>query len=80
MENQKKIPFWLSIKGKIMLMVAAVVAIAVAVNFMMIIPRVKSQMYSLMENYMYDLLISYGDNLDSRINRNGNGALTEKIP
>lgn len=78
MENQKKIPFWLSIKGKIMLMVAAVVAIAVAVNFMMIIPRVKSQMYSLMENYMYDLLISYGDNLDSRINRNGNGALTEK--
>ena len=63
--RQQKISFWHSMKTQFIAVVILVAAVIVILYTLMIMPGVKSNIRSIYSNYLLDLSISYGREVES---------------
>lgn len=60
-KEQKRIPFFKSIKGKVTMLLNVFILAAVAVVILLILPNVKDSMRQQTQNYLYDITVSSGE-------------------
>lgn len=65
--RQQKISFWHSMKTQFIAVVLLVAAVIVTLYTVMIMPGVKSNIRSIYSNYLLDLSISYGKEMDNAL-------------
>ena len=68
--RQQKISFWHSMKTQFIAVVILVAAVIVILYTLMIMPGVKSNIRSIYSNYLLDLSISYGREIESAMQVN----------
>ena len=68
--RQQKISFWHSMKTQFIAVVILVAAVIVILYTLMIMPGVKSNIRSIYSNYLLDLSISYGREMESAMQVN----------
>lgn len=68
--RQQKISFWHSMKTQFIAVVILVAAVIVILYTLMIMPGVKSNIRSIYSNYLLDLSISYGREVESAMQVN----------
>lgn len=71
MNERKKssVSFWHSMKTSFMLVVVAVAAAVVVMYTLMIMPGIRSNIRQIYSNYLLDLTLSYGSELDETLTR-----------
>lgn len=77
MNERKKssVSFWHSMKTSFMLVVVAVAAAVVVMYTLMIMPGIRSNIRQIYSNYLLDLTLSYGSELDETLTRVDNKML-----
>lgn len=77
MNERKKssVSFWHSMKTSFMLVVVAVAAAVVVMYTLMIMPGIRSNIRQIYSNYLLDLTLSYGSELDETLTRIDNKML-----
>ena len=77
MNERKKssVSFWHSMKTSFMLVVVAVAAAVVVMYTLMIMPGIRSNIRQIYSNYLLDLTLSYGSELDKTLTRVDNKML-----
>lgn len=77
MNKRKKssVSFWHSMKTSFMLVVVAVAAAVVVMYTLMIMPGIRSNIRQIYSNYLLDLTLSYGSELDETLTRVDNKML-----
>lgn len=77
MNERKKssVSFWHSMKTSFMLVVVAVAAAVVVMYTLMIVPGIRSNIRQIYSNYLLDLTLSYGSELDETLTRVDNKML-----
>lgn len=77
MNKRKKssVSFWHSMKTSFMLVVVAVAAAVVVMYTLMIMPGIRSNIRQIYSNYLLDLTLSYGSELDETLTRIDNKML-----
>ena len=77
MNKRKKssVSFWHSMKTSFMLVVVAVAAAVVVMYTLMIMPGIRSNIRQIYSNYLLDLTLSYGSELDKTLTRVDNKML-----
>lgn len=77
MNERKKssVSFWHSMKTSFMLIVVAVAAAVVVMYTLMIMPGIRSNIRQIYSNYLLDLTLSYGSELDETLTRVDNKML-----
>ena len=68
--SQQKISFWHSMKTQFIAVVLLVAAVIVTLYTAMIMPGVKSHIRNIYSNYLLDLSISYGKEMDEAMTAN----------
>lgn len=77
MNERKKssVSFWHSMKTRFMLVVVAVAAAVVVMYTLMLMPGIRSNIRQIYSNYLLDLTLSYGSELDETLTRVDNKML-----
>ena len=78
--RQQKISFWHSMKTQFIAVVILVAAVIVILYTLMIMPGVKSNIRSIYSNYLLDLSISYGREMESAMQVNIDLLDNRKLP